>query len=57
MRSLETITTTFLGGILLIAGLTTVFGRSNTPKVFDSLGRAGTGLVRAALGAGTGLNK
>lgn len=48
----DNVATKFLAGIIMVAALTTVFGRSNTPKVFDSIGTAGSRLVTASLGGG-----
>lgn len=51
----DSIATKFVAGIIMVAALTTVFGRSNTPRVFDALGNAGAKLVSASLGAGAGI--
>lgn len=47
--------TRFLAGVITIAILTTILGRSNTPKVLDAAGNAGSNLISAALGKGAGL--
>lgn len=49
----DNIASKFVAGIIMVAALTTIFGRSNTPKVFDSIGTAGSSLVSAALGKGS----
>lgn len=53
--NLDKILSAFLGGVVAIAILTTVLGRSNTARVLDSAGNAGARLLSAALGAGTDL--
>lgn len=55
MKSIDGIATKFIGGVLGIAALTTIFGRSNTPRVLDAFGRLFTGSLNAALGADAGL--
>ena len=45
------ITSTALG-IIAVAGLTTFFGRRNTAYVLDAGGKAFSGAISAALGAG-----
>lgn len=53
----EKVITAVFGGVVSIAILTTIFGRRTTPRVFDSLGRAGSSLISAGLGRGVrGLN-
>lgn len=51
----DKILSAFLGGVIAIAILTTILGRSNTSKVLDSAGNAGSRLLSAALGAGVDL--
>lgn len=53
--NLERALSTVFGGVVMIAALTTVFGRSNTPRVLDSIGTATSNVIRAALGAGAGI--
>lgn len=48
----EGIASKFLAGIIAVAALTTIFGRSNSAKVFDAIGSAGANLVSASLGKG-----
>lgn len=50
--NMDKILTTFLGGIVGIAILTTILARSNTARVLDAFGNAGANLVGAALGRG-----
>lgn len=52
---MESALTRFLAGVITVATLTTIFGRSNAPKVFDSIGTAGANLVSAALGRNAGV--
>lgn len=52
----DSIANKFVGGLILIAALTTVFGRKNTPAVFNSLGNAGGNLISKSLGAGAGIS-
>lgn len=53
--NVDQIATRFLAGIITVAALTTVLGRSTAPKVFDSLGNAASNLVSASLGRGVTL--
>lgn len=53
--TLDRALTTFIGGLVTVMILTTILGRSNTPRVLDSAGSAGGNLIRAALGAGSGI--
>lgn len=41
--------------IIGVAALTTIFGRKNTPAVFDSIGKGFQGSISAALGQGVSL--
>jgi len=52
--NIERLATVFVGGVLSVAILTTILARSNTPRVFDSIGRAGGNLISSALGRGVG---
>jgi len=52
---MESALTRFLLGLVTVATLTTIFGRSNAPKVFDSIGTAGSNLISASLGRGAGV--
>lgn len=54
--NVDNIATTFVSGVILVAVLTTVLGRGNTPRVFDSVGRAGSNLISAALGRGVNIS-
>lgn len=51
--NIEKIATALFGGVITVAILTTIFGRSNTPKVLDAIGSAGSNLISAALGKGS----
>lgn len=53
--NVDKVATAFLGGIITVAILTTILGRSNTSRVLDSAGNAGAKLIMAALGAGSGI--
>lgn len=53
--NLEKAISTVFGGVITIAALTTVFGRSNTPRVLDSIGSATANVIKAALGAGSNI--
>lgn len=55
MKSFDSIASKFLAGVIGIAALTTLLGRSNSPRVIDSLGNAGANLVNASLGANANL--
>lgn len=48
--------TMFIAGVIGVATLTTIFGRSNAPRVIDSLGKAGSSLIDSALGANARLS-
>lgn len=50
--NIEKMITALFGGVITVAILTTILGRSNTPKVLDAVGKAGGNLISAALGAG-----
>lgn len=52
---MEKALTRFLAGLIGVATLTTIFGRSNAPKVFDSIGTAGSNLISSALGRNAGV--
>jgi hypothetical protein len=41
--------------IIGVAALTTIFGRKNTPAVFNALGGAFANSISAALGKGAGI--
>lgn len=49
---IDKVATPAILGIIGVAALTTFFGRKNTALVLDSLGRAFSGSISAALGAG-----
>lgn len=51
----EGIASKFLAGIIMVAALTTIFGRSNSAAVFNAIGTAGSNLVSASLGKGADL--
>lgn len=53
--NIDTIATRFVAGVLAVAALTTVFGRANSAKVIDSLGKAFSSAVSASLGKGVTL--
>lgn len=53
--NVDKVATAFLGGVVTIAILTTILGRSNSAKVIDAAGSAGSNLISAALGKGAGL--
>ena len=50
--NVDRIATMFVGGVIMVTALTTIFGRSNSPRVFDALGRAVSSTISAALGKG-----
>jgi hypothetical protein len=52
---IESTVAKFLAGIIAVAALTTIFGRSSSAAVFDSLGNAGSSLISASLGKGAGV--
>lgn len=51
----DQIASAFLAGVVGIAMLTTVLARSNTARVLDALGNAGSSLISASLGRGVEL--
>lgn len=53
--NIERIVAPVLIGIVGVAALTTIFARSNTPRVIDSLGKAFSGSISASLGQGVNL--
>lgn len=53
--NIERLVAPVLLGIVGVAALTTIFARSNTPKVIDSLGRAFGSSISASLGKGVDL--
>ena len=53
--NIDGIATKFVAGVVVVAVLTTTFGRSNTPRVLDALGRLGSGMLSAAMGKGADL--
>jgi hypothetical protein len=53
--NLEKVLAAFMSGVIGIAVLTTILGRSNTSRVLDSAGNAGSKLITSALGAGAGI--
>lgn len=52
---IESTASKFVAGIIAVAALTTIFGRSSSAKVFDSIGRTISSSITAALGAGANL--
>jgi hypothetical protein len=52
---LDDILSAFLAGVIGVAILTTILGRSNTARVLDAAGNAGSRLISSALGAGVEL--
>jgi hypothetical protein len=54
--NLDRLATAAITGVITIAILTTALGRSNTPRVIDSLGRAFSSTINAALGANARLS-
>lgn len=53
--NIDGIATKFVAGVIAIATLTTIFGRSNAPRVIDSIGKASANLIDSALGANANL--
>lgn len=53
--NIEKVATAFVVGVIGVATLTTIFGRSNAPKVFDAIGSAMSRTIMASLGAGADL--
>jgi hypothetical protein len=51
----DRILSALIGGVITVAILTTVLGRSNTSKVIDASGGAMSKVISAALGAGVTL--
>lgn len=52
MITMERTITPVLLAVISVAALTTVFGRRNSPAVFDAVGRGFGGAITAALGNG-----
>lgn len=55
MNSVDKIATAFVSGVLLVAALTTIFGRKTSGPVVDSLGKAFSNSISASLGKGVTL--
>lgn len=51
----ESIASKFVAGVIAVAALTTIFGRSTSAKTFDALGNAGANVIGASLGKGVDL--